>query len=614
MKKIVLVAFVLVLLSTAVVVGLIRPVIADGTNNISAFSMKTSVAQSEAVIYVSPDMSIWAPGASFNITVDIKHAENVYSWQFKLSWDPAVLELQQAQEGDFLNQRIYKTQFQEYVYNDAGNVTVVCFFLGEPRASSASGDGTLATVTFYVKDDGYTALPLYNTQLLDYDMLKLPHTSEDGYFQCGDHIVVDQSFVSDERADVSSVQTIGFHAKWGLNGSDVVGGSIFVNGTKYVTNGTGWINVDISSPMVGQEEWVVTKVNCSSVTMYVQEVSNPSIVWDQIEIVDGGSTRQSVTLGEMTIIWFQATYEYDDVVFDDTKGILYVNEAEMTWSTPNDRWEYNYSVAFFGSIAFTITGVSDNLYGLTEINDPVGAQTIIQLEQPNLNITLDCLTSYLGYKVKISGRLAHINGTGIAGANLLLTYSVTSGESWNDITLVTTMFDGDYYAEWMPTATGNYLIRVVWKEDEIPFLLGTEVRVTLAVTPLEEKHVFSVVSNSTISDLAFNTTDWTLSFTATGPNSTRGYVKITVAKSLVENITNIRVYLDGNQTEYLIASIDNSWLLTFSYMHSNHQIAVDLDINTVPEFPTWPSLLLLFIVTVVAIAIYKRRLLKTPIH
>jgi len=34
----------------------------------------------------------------------------------------------------------------------------------------------------------------------------------------------------------------------------------------------------------------------------------------------------------------------------------------------------------------------------------------------------------------------------------------------------------------------------------------------------------------------------------------------------------------------------------------------------VPEFPTWTSMLLILIVLSVAIAIYKRRLLKTPIH
>jgi archaellum component FlaG (FlaF/FlaG flagellin family) len=150
-----------------------------------AFSTKTSMAQSEVVIYVSPDTVSVAPGESFDIMVNIKRAENVYSWQFSLSWDPTILELQEVSEGNFLNQGIFPTIWSEdnYVDNDAGNGTLFCILQAQPRSSSASGDGTLATVTFYVKDEGYSALSLYNTELLDYDYYKLPHMSESGVFQ-----------------------------------------------------------------------------------------------------------------------------------------------------------------------------------------------------------------------------------------------------------------------------------------------------------------------------------------------------------------------------------------------------------------------------------------------
>lgn len=43
----------------------------------------------------------------------------------------------------------------------------------------------------------------------------------------GSYIVIDQSFVSDERADVGSTQAVGFHARWD-NGSDVNNGLIYV--------------------------------------------------------------------------------------------------------------------------------------------------------------------------------------------------------------------------------------------------------------------------------------------------------------------------------------------------------------------------------------------------
>lgn len=98
-------------------------------------------------------------------------------------------------------------------------------------------------------------------------------------------------------------------------------------------------------------------------------------------------------------------------------------------------------------------------------------------------------------------------------------------------------------------------------------------------------------SNSTISELAFNTENWKLSFTAAGPEDTRGYIRVTVAKSLVADIANIRVYMDGRQTEFSITSPDDSWLLTFSYAHSTHQVVVDLGFAEVDT--TSPAIVIL---------------------
>ena len=43
----------------------------------------------------------------------------------------------------------------------------------------------------------------------------------------GPYVIIDQAFVSDERADVGSTQKVGLHAKWD-NGSDVINGTILV--------------------------------------------------------------------------------------------------------------------------------------------------------------------------------------------------------------------------------------------------------------------------------------------------------------------------------------------------------------------------------------------------
>ncbi|MFX1563251.1 MAG: right-handed parallel beta-helix repeat-containing protein [Promethearchaeota archaeon] len=213
-------------------------------------------------------------------------------------------------------------------------------------------------------------------------------------------------------------------------------------------------------------------------------------------------------------------------------------------------------------------------------SDKLWSPSINCLLPTNLAISLSSSISYVGFQVEIDGNLT-CNELGLSGAPILLSYSVTGGASWNDITLVDTASDGSYSALWMPSATGNYLVRATWAGNAT--YPGTSTTVNLAVTQYEEQYVFSVESNSTISGLTFNTTNWQLSFTTTGPNGTRGYARVTISKSLVANITNIRVHLDGNQSEYSTTSTDDSWLLTLTYAHSAHKVVVDLNINIIPH-------------------------------
>jgi len=474
MKKAILLAFILLFLLSTVLE--------------TCFGLLLTTSP-EAMIYVDPPTSIASLGETFTVEVKIAKVKNLYAYQFKLKWEPGFLGVTNVTEGPFLNASgTYRTYFVPKIYNEpdpmgvSSYIYVACTLLGEPATAAASGNGTLATIKFIVNDAGNTSLHLHDTLLLNSMLIEISHGMEDSYFQCEECIVIDQAFVSDERPDVGSVQTIGFHAKWGINGSDVIGGSIYVNGTEYVTNGTGWINVNVRSSKVGKEEWVVTRVNCSGVIKYVQRIQNPSITWSQIE--------------------------------------------------------------------------------------------------PTLTISLDSSSTYVGYKVKISGKLAYTNGTDISGTDLFLTYSVTGGESWNDITAVTTV-DGDYYAEWMPTATGNYIVRIFWGGNEM-------------------KYVFSVISNSTISGLAFNSTSRLLSFDISGPSGTTGYTKVTIAKPLITDIDELKVYLDGERLNYTVVSTDVSWLLHFTYLHSTHKVVMSL--GPPPAKPFIETPLGLAIITIAIIA------------
>jgi len=195
------------------------------------------------------------------------------------------------------------------------------------------------------------------------------------------------------------------------------------------------------------------------------------------------------------------------------------------------------------------------------------------MPKPSLDVSCRSLASYSGFNVEVKGSLA-FNGTEIPYAPILLSYSVTGGRTWEDLTLVNTAPDGSYSATWMPSVTGNYLLKAVYEGDESH--MGTSTTVNLAVTQAAEKNVFSATSNSTVTSLIFNSETHELSFTVTGPENTMGYVDMYIPNSLIGNIANVKAYIDGDEVDYAAVSVDDSWFLHFVYQHSTHEVVLSL--------------------------------------
>jgi peptidoglycan/xylan/chitin deacetylase (PgdA/CDA1 family) len=89
--------------------------------------------------------------------------------------------------------------------------------------------------------------------------------------------------------------------------------------------------------------------------------------------------------------------------------------------------------------------------------------------------------------------------------------------------------------------------------------------------------IFSVASNSTVSDLSFNSTSLKLSFTVSGPSGTTGLTNVTIAKTFVANVTNLKVFLDRNPLQYTTTETGDSWVVSFTYTHSTHYIMLALN-------------------------------------
>ncbi|MCW4001518.1 MAG: PQQ-binding-like beta-propeller repeat protein [Candidatus Bathyarchaeota archaeon] len=188
-----------------------------------------------------------------------------------------------------------------------------------------------------------------------------------------------------------------------------------------------------------------------------------------------------------------------------------------------------------------------------------------------LTLTLNSQAAFLGFKVKLSGSLNSPTGP-IANVPVTLSFSVNCGETWNDITAVPTGADGAYEAVWVPSATGTYLVKASWN-GAYPTSASQDIR-ALSVTLYQDQYVFSVVSNSTVSALSFNSEKEELSFSVTGESGTSGTTQVYIAKDLLPSLAELTVLLDQSDLQYRADSVGDAWLLSFSYTHSSHNVVV----------------------------------------
>jgi len=191
-------------------------------------------------------------------------------------------------------------------------------------------------------------------------------------------VIIDDYQVSDNRCDVGSIQTLRLHASWN-NGTDVKAGTIFVNGTSYFLNKTGWATFSANYTSVGRRSWIVTGVNCSGVTLYEQTIPDPSIIWDQIEIVSIGFSDSRINVGEETEVRYVLRYDYDDLPFTAAEGNVTISGSPASYDEQNSWWERT----FVQSTTVQATlydendiSVTDTVYGLTAVEDADGVNLV----------------------------------------------------------------------------------------------------------------------------------------------------------------------------------------------------------------------------------------------
>ena len=252
-------------------------------------------------------------------------------------------------------------------------------------------------------------------------------------------------------------------------------------------------------------------------------------------------------------------------------GVVQSGETASTFSFASD------SVA-----TYLVTVTTTDSLGATSTQS--SAATVTITKSTYISISVDASSVTVGSAVNIKGSLLDLFGNRLQTKLLTLSYAVAGSASWSPIGSGTTNAVGEYNIQWVNTASGTFTLKVEWIGNTE--FLGASNTTSISFLPSENQNVFFVESNSTVTALAFNSTSSELSFAVSGTSGTTGYVKATIAKSVIQNAENIKVYLDENQLTYQVTSNANAWLLTFTYHHSTHQVSIDLTAATSTPSPT----------------------------
>jgi hypothetical protein len=247
----------------------------------------------------------------------------------------------------------------------------------------------------------------------------------------------------------------------------------------------------------------------------------------------------------------------------------------------------NFTFEDINYIGLTVWGYSPADYSFRNIEDPFDNPASISIATQSSSTTA-------GSAVNVLGTLSDSKRVPLQNKTVIVSYTFQGADSWIPISSGFTDEQGNYNIQWINSASGTFTLRTEWKGDST--FNGASNTTSLSFFPIQNQQVFFFESNSTIYSLAFNNETSTLSFNVTGPTGTTGHVKTSIPKSLLTNGKNLQAYLDGKQLNYSVTTFGDSWVFTFNYSHSTHQISLHLETNASPTQPLVNEVILIAIV------------------
>jgi hypothetical protein len=203
------------------------------------------------------------------------------------------------------------------------------------------------------------------------------------------------------------------------------------------------------------------------------------------------------------------------------------------------------------------------------------------LPQTSISVYTSVSSTALGFSIELNGTLTTKEGQPLSGKNIVFSFQTPGVFAWNYFTSAPTDSQGAYAATWLPTATSSYVVKAEWRGDDT--YSGASDAKNISVVRSANDSLLFVESNSTLSSLSLNATANEVSFTVSGPTGTTGYVRFLVSKTLIANLSEFKLYMDGDETKFTATSTDTLQVLYFEYVHSSHQITIQLPTATPPS-------------------------------
>ena len=215
---------------------------------------------------------------------------------------------------------------------------------------------------------------------------------------------------------------------------------------------------------------------------------------------------------------------------------------------------------------------------------------IIQTQSFNL-----VKTPILSFDMKTSGRTNTMELSIITySTKYLFSYYTINivGNGWNHIIIdLLSPTSGDvpvlnsFSLQFDANDMGGQIVKIdnIIAKNTVPTPTPTPTPTPKTVLPV---NVFSIESNSTVSEVNFLSKLGIINFTVSGQHGTTGFINITLSKTILASSDGLRCYLDGNLKNSTITESDTSFFLFMTYPHSSHQITLHLNTPSKTDFQT----------------------------